>query len=189
MSESDDDDLIPQTSVEIAQRTLALIAVVDLAHNEYPEQLLSWISQNSITDYFSEAEREFFYENEPSNQEITNFSWRAEAMVPLLWSLSRLPELPPLNSQIDWSKIECLSEILSNPTEFIQTAELRAIEEVHELEGFLYHQHWRIRDAQLFQKPIPDELHPGIVYERRYAASWIVGWDRQQGWDNVPTDT
>ena len=133
MTESDDDDLIPQTSVEIAQRTLALIAVVDRAHNEDPEQLLNWVNKNSITDYFSDAEREFYNENEPSSQEITNFKWRAEALVPLLWSLSRLPELPPLNSQIDWSKIESLSKILSNPTEFIQTAELRAIEEVNEL--------------------------------------------------------
>lgn len=189
MAESSDVDLIPRTAAEIARRTLALIAIVDHAHNENPEALKDWVTSNSIADEFSDAEREFFDKANPTTQDITTFSWRAEAMVPLLWSVWRLPELPPLNVQIDWSQIDDLNEILTRPGEFVSSAELRPIEEINEAEAFLYHQHWRVRDAQLFQKPMPEELDPGIVFERRYAASWIVGWGRAAGWDNVPTDT
>jgi hypothetical protein len=55
----------------------------------------------------------------------------------------------------------------------------------------------RVRDAQFvgigkYLQPQPgdppiDELNPGIVYERRYGLSWLVGWG--DDWDNVPTDT
>jgi len=65
------------------------------------------------------------------------------------------------------------------------------------MESGLYHQHWRVRDAELvgigqFLEPRPDDppiedLDPSIVYERRYALSWLVGWG--EDWDNVPTDT
>lgn len=189
MAESSEVDLIPRTAAEIARRILALIAVVDRAHNENPEALKDWLNKYSIADYFSDAEREFFENATPTSQEITNFSWRAEAMVPLLWAVWQLSELPPLNEQIDWSKIEKLNDILTRPNDFISTAELRPVEEIKEAEAFLYHQHWRVRDAQLFEKPMPEELNPGIVYERRYSASWIVGWGRDLGWDNVPTDT
>ncbi len=57
------------------------------------------------------------------------------------------------------------------------------------MEQHLYHQHWRVRDAQLFGKPMPPELDPGIVYERRYGLSWLVGWGEGDDWDEVPTDT
>jgi hypothetical protein len=65
------------------------------------------------------------------------------------------------------------------------------------MESNLYHQHWRVRDAELvgigkFLEPQPgdppiEELNPGIVHERRYGLSWLVGWG--EDWDNVPTDT
>ena len=71
--------------------------------------------------------------------------------------------------------------------QFVANAELRPRDEICDAKAFLYHQHWRVRDAQLFLRPMPDELHPGIVYERRYAASGIVGWGRQDGWDVVTT--
>ncbi len=189
MAESSDVGLIPRTAAEIARRTLALIAIVDHAYSENPEALKGWGDANSIADEFSDAEREFFYNASPTPQDIMTFSWRAEAMVPLLWSVWRLPELPPLHEQIDWSQIDDLNEILTRPGEFVSSSELRPVEEINEAEAFLYHQHWRVRDAQLFQKPMPEELDPSIVYERRYAASWIAGWGRDVGWDNVPTDT
>jgi len=84
MADSSDVDLTPRTAVEIARRTLALIAVVDRAHNENPEELKDWVNKHSVVDYFSDAERDFFVNATPTPQDITNFGWRAEAMVPLL---------------------------------------------------------------------------------------------------------
>jgi hypothetical protein len=32
-----------------------------------------------------------------------------------------------------------------------------------------------------------NELNSGIVYERRYGMSWVLGYG--ESWDDVPTDT
>lgn len=76
---------------------------------------------------------------------------------------------------------------MKDPKAFIAQAQLRPAADIEAAEGELYQQHWRVRDAQLFNKPMPDELHPGVVYERRYALSWLVGYG--DDWDEVPTDT
>jgi hypothetical protein len=34
---------------------------------------------------------------------------------------------------------------------------------------------------------MPKEINPGVVYERRYGLSWVIGWG--EDWDEVPTDT
>lgn len=48
MNEPTSDKLIPQAADDIARRTLALIAVVDRAHNENAEQLANWVTKHSI---------------------------------------------------------------------------------------------------------------------------------------------
>lgn len=73
------------------------------------------------------------------------------------------------------------------PAVFLTRATLRPLETLTAAEQDLYHQRWRVRDAQLFGEPMPMELDPGVVRERRYALSWLVGWGSD--WDHVPTDT
>jgi len=83
--------------------------------------------------------------------------------------------MPPLDLQVSWVDIPGQSEAAEDPDGFVARASLRPIEILDEAEQDLYHQHWRVHDAQLLRKPMPDELDPGIVYERRYAASWLIG--------------
>ena len=130
----------------------------------------------------------FFDRATPSQNEIVQYSWRAEATVPLFWALYQLDELPLLTTQVSWDHIVTLPNIINDPDSFIQKSKRRPVAEIEAAESELYHQHWRVRDAQLFEKPMPDEVNPGIVYERRYAASWLVGWGNST-WDNVSTDT
>lgn len=187
MAPSDENEFVPQSPQDVAKRVLALLAVVDKAHNENADELNHWVSVHQIHKYFSPVELAFFNTEVPSEQEIQNQSWRAEALVPLFWALGQLDELPPLNVQISWDDIKEFDSVIDDPDAFILNAELRSNDILQEAEQHLYHQHWRVRDAELFGKPMPPDLQPGIVYERRYGASWLVGWG--DDWDNVPTDT
>lgn len=118
-------------------------------------------------------------------------------MVSLLWALNAVSEMPPLDEQFDVFDVDMVRKALKDPLSFVSTARLRNTQEISEMEAHLYHQHWRVRDAELvgvgkYIEPQPDEppiedLHPGVVYERRYGLSWLVGWG--DDWDNVPTDT
>jgi len=75
----------------------------------------------------------------------------------------------------------------NDPAKFLAAAQLRLPDELDALESDLYHQHWRVRDAHLRGVSTPSDLDASIVYERRRAMSWVVGWGAD--WDEVPTDT
>lgn len=185
--EEDDDQLIVRESSEVARRILALIAVIGKAHQGTNSKFIEWFQKNEIEQYLSTDEKEFLKTTEPSQKDIINFSWRAEALTSLLWAINLIPEMPALNQQFNVYSVNELLEIIKNPIELFSKIKLKTDEELIEMENELYHQHWRVRDAQLFNKKMPSELNPGIVYERRYAMSWLIGYG--DDWDNVPTDT
>ncbi len=189
-------DLVERSSLEIAERALALVAVV--AHSQQQDWVADWIRQFNIQDYFSASERDFIDETTPDQQSITNFSWRAEALVSLVWALDGVQKMPPLSEQFWILNTDFIEAAMKNPNSFRLSSVKRSSEEIDGMEGFLYHQHWRVRDKQLgfnvgaayplAEGELPvDQLNPSVVLERRYGLSWIVGC--AESWDDVPTDT
>jgi hypothetical protein len=196
MAESDaKDELMPKSAQQTAQRVLALLVAVGKVHD--PERCVAWMKKHNLQQFLSPAEVAFVEEETPSEESRVAFSWRAEAMVSLLWALRALPEMPPLNDQFEAFEVDVVREALKDPLAFVSNARLRNAQEISDMESNLYHQHWRVRDAELVGiakvlepqagDPPIEELNPGIVYERRYGLSWLVGWG--EDWDNVPTDT
>jgi hypothetical protein len=88
-----------------------------------------------------------------------------------------MPRREPRGGGGVWNKFETkmIGLALKNPESFLSTATLRPEEELNQMEQFLYHQHLRARDYQLFpnrqRDPLSDgeqpieELNPEIVYE------------------------
>ena len=187
MSDHDDDAMSPRTPEQVAQRLLALTATVSRTYSAADSPELAWVKQHGVEAFFSDEERAFYQQPEPTEQQLVNFSWRTEGLVAVAWALGGLDQLPALNLTADLKSIRLLAQAMKDPKAFIAQAQLRPASDIEAAEGELYQQHWRVRDAQLFNKPMPDELHPGVVYERRYALSWLVGYG--DDWDEVPTDT
>lgn len=189
-------ELEERTSLEIAERSLALIAVVARAFHE--NWVGDWADRFGIVHYLSPAEKEFFDVPALEQQTIIDFTWRAEALVSLVWSLDGLKEMPPLSDQYWVMDSDFVAAAIKNPNAFRLSAQKRPSKDIEEMEDFLYHQHGRIRDRQLGFKDgglrpldtckVPvDQLVPSVVVERRYGLSWVVGWG--EDWDDVPTDT
>lgn len=185
-----------RTPKQVAERVLALIAVIDQVYR--PGYLKPWIEANSISELFSPEESAFYFSDEPEQQQRVDASWRAEALTALLWSLKGLDELPPFDEPFDALNHPYVQQAVSDTESFVADACLRSDEELEAMEQFLYHQHWRVRNRDLGflapdhkdgSDPQLDDLHPGIVYERRYAMTWLVGWGDGASWDEVPTDT
>jgi len=184
-------------SQAVAQRLISIIAITSKVHNLNSEKILEWVKNNNIEKYFSDSEKEFFYNENPNQDKLVHFSWQAEAAVSLLWALNILKEMPNLNQQFDIYKLEEIGKIVDSPTQFISSAVLRNKNEIKEKENDLVHQHWRLRDAELFNasrfiekdpEELPlEELDYNIVYQRRYGLSWLV-WTNEE-WDTVSTDT
>lgn len=43
-------------------------------------------------------------------------------------------------------------------------------------------------EARVRRQPMPDDVEPGVVYERHYALNWLIGYMDQE-WDEISTDT
>lgn len=195
-TEDKDIELVERSSLEIAERCLALIAVV--ARSKEQPWINDWVERFQIISYLSTAERDFYLSTEPDSQSVVNFSWRAEALVSLVWSLNGIADMPPLSDQYWILEDDFIAAAMKNPNSFRLSAAKRPSEEINKMEGFLYHQHWRVRDKQLGfnngakiplepgELPI-DDLNPSVVYERRYGMTWVTG--EGENWDEVPTDT
>lgn len=188
-----EDDITVRSSRQVAERVLAVIASIGKVH--FPEENQKWIDENNIEQYLTPMELAFIRNPNPDHQDLVNFSWKAEALVSLLWSLNGLDVMPAFDEQFDaWSN-ELVIEAVRKTSEFLASASLRSDEELEQMESYLYHQHWRVRDRDLgfnTDKPSKDdpdisELNSGIVYERRYGMSWVSGFG--ESWDDVPTDT
>ncbi len=106
--------------------------------------------------------------------------------------------MPPLSEQFWVLDTDFIEAAMKNPNSLRLSAAKRPSQEIEAMEGFLYHQHWRVRDRQLefnvgASNPLEpgeipvDELNSSVVYERRYGLSWVSGWG--DDWDDVPTDT
>lgn len=188
--DEDDEQRVPRTAEQVAQRLLALVAVVWRANTreEIAQEGITWAKAHGITAFLSPKEHDFiFHAQRPPQQDITNLGWRAEAMVPMIWALGGLPAMPPSNERsTSWSN-PMLRRAMQSPAEFIASAALRPAGAVEDEEGRLLDEHWHVRDAQLRRQPVPPGLDAGIVIERRYALSWMVGYG--DNWDDVPTDT
>jgi hypothetical protein len=189
------DELKPKSAEETARRVLALLIAIGRVYD--PERCVTWMNKHSLRPFLSPAEVEFVETETPLEQSRVAFSWRAEAMVSLLWALKALPEMPSLNAKFDVFDVAAIQAALKDPLAFVSSAQLRDSHEISDMEENLCHQHWRVRDAELvglgkYLEPEPgdppmEELNPGIVYERRYGLSWLVGWG--EDWDHVPMDT
>jgi hypothetical protein len=189
------DNLKPRSAKQTAQRVLALLVAIGKVHDQ--EQSAAWLKKHNLQQFLSPAEAALVQAKRLSEESRLHFSWRAEAMVSLLWALQALPEMPPLDEQFNLFEVDAVRLALKDPPAFVSHARLRDPQEISDMESNLYHQHWRVRDAELGGggdsleqhpgDPPIEELNPAIVYERRYGLSWLVGWGKD--WDNVPTDT
>ena len=187
--EDDEEEDTPRTAQQVAQRLLALLAVVWRANEkeDIAQKGLAWARAHGIDAFFSEAEKAFMVDERPQQQAIIDLGWRAEAMLPMVWGLRGIAALPPSNQRADPWKIPLVQQAMKSPAEFVANARHIAADDVSEEECRLVDEHWYVHDARLRRQPVPSHLDAGIVHERRYALSWMVG--RGKNWDQVPTDT
>jgi len=179
---------------QVGARTLALLAVIGKAHR--PQDVRPWVEKHGVARYLSPVESRFFERPRPPKAIRVSMSWRTEALAALLWALRGTTNMPSLAVPFDvWSN-ELARRALKDPSAFLRNVRLRPKSEIVNMEAFLYRQHWRVRDAELSGPgahirepgdPPLEELDPEIVYERRYALSWLIA--PQTEWDSVPTDT
>jgi hypothetical protein len=207
MPEDFQDEIADQirSADEVARRCIVLYAVLAAGHNEPRDQLVQWLRREGLWDAVSPRESEFLLCESPTRQQCVNAAWRAEALFPLLWSLSLIAELPIPQQLCDVQLIRSVLPPLFDPVgDFVSTARLRSDAEIHAANEEIYQIHWHVRDFELRDQPTPpgklarmphedcdppaESYDSGVVQERHYALNWLIGYCGQD-WDDITTDT
>ncbi|MGO9862333.1 MAG: DUF4272 domain-containing protein [Terriglobales bacterium] len=172
---------------EIAYRALALL-VVALKGEGLEQPLVEGLAkQYELAPYFTPKETAFIESAAPSQSDRTQFSWRYEAAVVLIWALGYLEDLGSPCTICDVGKAVTIMKERTT-TQFVGDAKLRSIEQVLDEADLIYRYDWAIVDARLNNRPPHVGLEPGVVQERHYALNWLIGY-MEQDWDDVSTDT
>jgi ribosomal protein L37E len=186
--ESDEIDDEPRAAGEIARRALTLAAVVSCAYGNPRPAVIKWLKKEKLRKGATPAERKFLLEGASAKAKIA-FTWKVEALVPLLWAIGRTDKMPGLGRQCDIESFKSAVIWPPHPTHgYIASAKLRKEAEISKEYEKVYRAHWRVRDARLSGKPAPKGLEPGVVQERHYGFNWLTGYMRQP-WDEITTDT
>ena len=124
MQDDEDIEIVCRSAREVAERVVALLCVVkraqswNLPDDELPE-IEEWVKRHSLPRYFTEQERAFYNSPEITEHDAINFSWRAEAVVPLLWALREIDEMPPLNETVSLSDLRVFEKIFYHTEAFL----------------------------------------------------------------------
>ena len=190
---------------EVAGRCIVLYAVLAAGHDEPRDELVAWLRREGLWEAVSPRESAFLLSDSPTQQQIFQGQWRAEALFALLWALGLIAEMPIPQQICEVPLVQSvLPPILSSVGEFISSARLRNDSGIYAANEEIYQIHWRVRDAQLRGQPEPldklprmpiadcdppaDSYDTGVVDERHYALNWLIGY-RGQDWDDITTDT
>lgn len=165
-----------------------MAAIISCAYGESKEDVSDWLKKENLWNELTPFEREFL-ENESPTKTNEEFTWKIEALVPLLWAINKINKIPGINKQCDTEPLKSAVIWPPNSTkEYISSSELRDEEEMYNEYEKVYQAHWKVRDAKLNKKAIPKKYDPEVVYERHYGFNWVIGY-MGQTWDDITTDT
>lgn len=173
---------------EIAKKALSLAAVISCAYGDSKQDVTAWLKKENLWDAVSPSEKEFL-ENETTKEQNAKFTWRIEALVPLLWAINKIRKMPGIKSECNTEPLKKAVVWPPDSTkEYIASSKNRSEDELFKEYEKVYQAHWKVRDAQLNNKPVPEKYNPEVVYERHYGFNWLTGY-MGQDWDDITTDT
>lgn len=181
------DDQI-KTAEEIARRSIVLGALISTTYGAPLQDVCSWLKTENLWEDLSPEELKYI--KNPTDKKLQiNLSWRSEALIVLLWTINKISLLPPLTTEYDTTLIKSILVAPPSSTkQFISSAYLRDEEEILQEYETVYESHWSVRDAKIHNKPIPNNLNPGVVYERHFGFNYVTGYCSLP-WDEITCDT
>jgi hypothetical protein len=176
---------------DVLRRMLALFVVAIRAESLTGDQPIAAADlQQRFPPAFAgltDAERAFLAQEKPSQQEVTQFLWRYEAILVLQWALGLQDALPFADTICDVSAISRTA--IERGTEGLRKQPaMRPASEVLDALDLHYRMHWATRQALLKKFAAPGDLSDGVLQERHHALNWLVRFE-DRDWDDVDTPT
>jgi len=179
-----------RTSQEIATRALALFSVVGLGLGADRTELLTWLRDENLYAALTPVERALLTNKAPTRQQLKNASWQSEALLVLLWTLEKVDELPPPDTECDTALFQQLLPPYADVSvkDFIQSAGRRSEKALTDMAEKILKLHWQARQTSTHDTVDAEEINVEIVQEWHRAINWVIGYEGL-AWDKVTTDT
>jgi hypothetical protein len=178
-------------ALEVAQRALALFVVA------LRSESLAFGKEITVTELESKrplafgaltpSELLFLNAAAPDQQQITNFTWRYEALFLLQWALGLATDLPHPTGICDVRAV-ARTMLDANEEALLAGAQLRPAAALLDALDLHFRLHWAVRQARLDGKDGVNGLDGGVIQERHHALNWLVRFDGAD-WDEVDTPT
>jgi hypothetical protein len=186
-----DDDLEDEfrDASECAKRCIVLYALKSVALGAETKSVVAWLQYEDLWPAVSNDEKSFFLSANPTETQVINASWRVEALSLLLWALGKNVDISDLSTMCDTDKVDTVCNFyLRSTLSFIESSKLVSESEIYDINEQIYDAHWKVRDAQINNKPVDKNYDSGVIMERHHAINWLMGYCGQD-WDDVTTDT
>ncbi len=176
-----------RTAQEVARRALALAVISARLDGRDTAEIAGWVEKFHLAEDLSEEEKTFLTSPQGDEQMLMRLSWRSEAALALLWTLSKIETLERPDK---YSRVEPLYRLLelSSKQAWLENLHLRPASKILDALDLHYRYHWAVVDARLQLRLPPAGLNPDVVQQRHYALNWLTGY-MDQPWDAVTTDT
>jgi Domain of unknown function (DUF4272) len=180
-------NVVVRSQQAVLDRMKALLLVAIKSEGAPMSDLINFAQNFDILPHLSPAEKAYFDNENPSEQEKVNFLWRYESYFTLYWALGFAEDLHYPNGICDVQTI--VGKFVELGNEGLQAAaKLRDTTTIVNQWDLAYRSHWACVDARVKGEQVSGNLMPSVVYERHYAFNWLTHYDNQD-WDNVKTPT
>jgi hypothetical protein len=176
-----------RSASEVARRCIVLYAVVAAGHKTSRVDLVKWLKREGLWNSATPGETVLFESKSPSREQMVGATWRAEAMLPLVWALGQSERMPSPTALCDVPALRSrLPALMDSTRDFVSAATLRDQDEIMDAHEVIYQAHWAVRDAVLNDRPVPHGYNLEVIQERHHALNWLIF---PIDWDDVTTDT
>ena len=180
-------EVMLRSADDVAWRALALFIVAVRAESlasgkPIPIEALrekSPMSFQALTTW----EQDFLANDSPPEADVSAAGWRYEALSALQWALGLQSELPFPDKICDVPEAARLM-IAMPAREMIETATLRATDEILNALDRNYRLLWAARDSATRQSEPPGGIEGGVITERQHAFNWLTYFENAD-WDDV----
>lgn len=185
-----------RTKEEIATRALCSLITIQVACDidnggDIEDSKIFFrniLESYGILDNLTKKEVNFFEEN-VEIQDIINMIWKYEACNVLFWSLGIIDSLEYPSHICDYQKIIKIVSNCATFEDFLKKCNLKSINEILDETDLIYRYNWACVNARIHGSEAPNNLDSGVVLERHVAFNWLIDLDKNNDWDNVPTNT
>ena len=179
-----------RTADELLHRLVALWIVSGAASSRDTAHFRAYVTHHAIESWLSAQERAFLWNDAPDESDVHQFTWRREALFFLAWCAGLIDTIDIPSGTSGVASIVVLFPLeMEAPNELKNAIQIRTKDAILNWADLLYRLHWAVRHASLIGKSSPANLDGAVVREWHQAANWMTGYEEEDDWDLVGTDT